>query len=63
MTEFANRWDPQLATELVQEWATRNLLAGALIDVAHLIEVVDAIVRGGTSMSLPSVTVAPRPTS
>jgi len=60
-TEFANGWDIDLAGELGQEWVARNLLAGSLIDVEHLVEVIDAIVRGGTSMSLPSVTVAPRP--
>jgi NAD(P)-dependent dehydrogenase (short-subunit alcohol dehydrogenase family) len=62
-TEFANGWDTELAAELGQEWIARNLLAGSLIDVEHLVEVIDAIVRGGTSMSLPSVTVAPRPTA
>jgi hypothetical protein len=36
------------------------LLAGALIDVEHLVQVVDALLRTGSSMSLPSVTVAPR---
>ena len=59
MTEFATGWDPQLATELAPVWVERNLLSGSLIDVEHLIEVVDAVLRGGRSMSIPSVTVAP----
>jgi len=61
MTEFATGWDPELAMELGQEWVARSLLSGALIDVEHLVQVIDAVLRGGTSMSLPSVTVAPRP--
>ena len=40
---------------------SRNLLAGSLIDVDHLVEVVDAVLRGGASLSIPSITVAPRP--
>jgi hypothetical protein len=61
MTGFANEWDPELAAELGIDWVARKYIAGSLIDVDHLVTVVDAIVRGGRSMSLPSVTVAPRP--
>src|SRR4051794_13320573 len=61
MTGFANDWDPDLAAELATEWVERRYLSGTLIDVEHLVTVVDAVLRGGTSMSLPSVTVAPRP--
>ncbi len=60
-TQFANGWDVELAGQLGQEWVARNLLAGALIDVDHLVAVVDAVLRGGTSLSIPSITVAPRP--
>ena len=34
------------------------MISGSLIDVEHLIDVVDAVLRGGSSMSIPSVTVA-----
>src|SRR3954447_7736525 len=61
MTGFANDWDIALAAELGTEWVERRYLSGSMIDVEHLVTVVDAILRGGTSMSLPSVTVAPRP--
>jgi NAD(P)-dependent dehydrogenase (short-subunit alcohol dehydrogenase family) len=61
MTQFANGWDIDLAAELGQEWVARNLLSGALIDVEHLVTVVDAVLRGGSSLSIPSITVAPRP--
>jgi NAD(P)-dependent dehydrogenase (short-subunit alcohol dehydrogenase family) len=61
MTGFANDWNPELAMELGMDWVARKYIAGSLIDVDHLVTVVDAIVRGGRSMSLPSVTIAPRP--
>ena len=61
MTEFANGWDTELAIELGPDWVARKYISGSLIDVEHLVDVVDAILRGGASMSLPSVTVAPRP--
>ena len=60
-TQFANDWNIDLAAELGQEWVSRNLLTGSLIDVDHLVEVVDAVLRGGASLSIPSITVAPRP--
>jgi NAD(P)-dependent dehydrogenase (short-subunit alcohol dehydrogenase family) len=61
LTQFANAWNTDLAAELGQEWMARNLLAGSLIDVDHLVGVVDAVLRGGASLSIPSITVTPRP--
>jgi NAD(P)-dependent dehydrogenase (short-subunit alcohol dehydrogenase family) len=61
MTGFANDWNPELAVEVGQEWIDRRYLSGSLIDVEHLVQVVDAVLRAGASVSLPSVTVAPRP--
>jgi NAD(P)-dependent dehydrogenase (short-subunit alcohol dehydrogenase family) len=63
MTEFANAWDTDLAMELGMQWVERKLIAGSLIDVEHLVDVVDAILRGGASLSMPSVTVTPRPSA
>jgi len=60
-TEFANGWDPDLATEFGTVWFTKGYIAGALISVDELVTVVDTVLRGGASLSLPSVTVAPRP--
>ena len=42
-------------------WFNRNYLAGSLIAVEDLVEAVDAVLRAGPSMSMPSVTVYPRP--
>ena len=61
MTQFTQSWDQDLANELLTVWIERNLLAGAFIDVDHLVSVVDSVIRGGSSMSMPSVSVTPRP--
>ena len=60
-TEFAKDWDGELATELVPGWLERGYLSGTLIAVDELVSVVDTVLRGGASLSMPSVTVAPRP--
>jgi NADP-dependent 3-hydroxy acid dehydrogenase YdfG len=60
-TEFAEGWDHDLAAELVPSWLARGYLTGSLIAVDELVSVVDAVLRGGASLSMPSVTVAPRP--
>src|SRR5437879_7619195 len=60
MTEFANGWDPEVAMRFHPVWAARNLLAGALIDVEELVQVVDTVLRCGASASIPSVAVVPR---
>jgi NAD(P)-dependent dehydrogenase (short-subunit alcohol dehydrogenase family) len=60
-TQFANAWDSALAIELGPVWVERGYISGSLIDIDHLVGVIDAIVRSGASLSLPSVTVMPRP--
>jgi NAD(P)-dependent dehydrogenase (short-subunit alcohol dehydrogenase family) len=60
-TEFNQGWDMDLAAEVAPIWIARGYIAGSLIEVEELIGVVDAVLRGGASLSIPSVTVAPRP--
>ena len=60
-TEFPTGWDPELAAELVPVWMARGYLSGSLIDVDHLVTVIDAVLRAGATLSIPSVTLAPRP--
>jgi len=60
-TQFTTAWDMDLAAELVPVWSARSYLSGALIDVDDLVAVIDAVLRGGATLSIPSVTVAPRP--
>jgi NAD(P)-dependent dehydrogenase (short-subunit alcohol dehydrogenase family) len=61
MTEFANGWDAELAAEIMPDWIARKYIAGSFIDVEHLVDMIDAVARGGASMSVPSLSVAPRP--
>ena len=61
MTEFANEWDRDLAAQVYPIWAARNYLSGSLMAVEGLVHVIDTVLRGGPTLSLPSVTVAPRP--
>jgi NAD(P)-dependent dehydrogenase (short-subunit alcohol dehydrogenase family) len=61
MTEFPKDWDGELAAEMAPIWVARNYLAGSLIDVEHLVGLVDAVLRAGASLSTPSITLAPRP--
>jgi NAD(P)-dependent dehydrogenase (short-subunit alcohol dehydrogenase family) len=60
-TEFTKDWNGELAAKLVPAWLERGYLSGCMIDVDELVSVVDAVLRGGASLSMPSVTVAPRP--
>ena len=60
MTQFANNWDFALMAEVHPIWAARQYMAGTLMDVNHLVTMVDAVLRGGASLAVPSITVAPR---
>ena len=60
-TEFPSGWDMDLAAELFPVWTERALLAGGLVDVEDVVNVVDAVLRAGATASIPSVIVAPRP--
>jgi NAD(P)-dependent dehydrogenase (short-subunit alcohol dehydrogenase family) len=59
--EFARSWDPKLAAEFVTLWSTRGYMSGSFLDVEDLVRVVDTVLRCGSSASVPSVTVMPRP--
>lgn len=62
MTGFADDWDPTRAIEFGTKWAERKYLSDSLIEVDELVTVVDSLLRHGGSLSVPSVTVAPRTT-
>lgn len=62
-TEFANGWDAELAAEVMPTWVGRGYIAGCFIDVEDLVSTVDAVLRCGASVSMPSIVVAPRPGS
>ena len=60
MTGFANGWDPERMGYFYPQWQARKYLADSLIEVDELVTVVDSLVRHGSSIGIPSVTVAPR---
>jgi NAD(P)-dependent dehydrogenase (short-subunit alcohol dehydrogenase family) len=61
MTHFASAWDPDLMVELGTLWVELKLIAGCFIDVDELTSAIDALLRSGPSLSIPSIVVAPRP--
>ena len=63
MTGFANEWDPDRFMDFHSDWAARKYLSESLIEVDELVTVVDALIRHGGSLSVPSLTVAPRNTA
>ena len=60
-SEFATGWDMSLAAELMPIWIERKYLAGSLMAVDELVRVIETVLRTGSSASIPSVTVVPRP--
>jgi NAD(P)-dependent dehydrogenase (short-subunit alcohol dehydrogenase family) len=61
MTGFADGWDAELAANFVTTWITRGYMTGTLIDVEELVDVIHDVLGTGTTVSIPSVIVAPRP--
>src|SRR5215475_5172523 len=53
-TEFTTGWDMDLAAELGTEWFAKGYLSGSLIEIDELIGAVDAVLRAGASLSMPS---------
>jgi NAD(P)-dependent dehydrogenase (short-subunit alcohol dehydrogenase family) len=60
-TGFADDWDMDLLMQLYPTWKARGLVAGSYIDVEHLVTAVHAVLQAGASLSIPSITLAPRP--
>ena len=60
ITEFANGWDTELAAELLPTWLARGYLAGNLLPVERLVQVVDVLLQAGAADAIPSIVVAPR---
>ena len=60
-TEFTADWDEALMGEFGLQWFERGLVSGSLIDVDELVRVVELILGGGATASLPVVAVTPRP--
>lgn len=58
-TQFANSWDPELATTFVGRWVEMGYVTGGFVDIADLVAAVEAVLTSGAR--LPSLVVAPRP--
>ena len=62
MTEFNASWDPELAAEVATGWVNRGYISGSFLDVDELVRVVHAVLQqNGTSASVPSIVLTPRP--
>jgi NAD(P)-dependent dehydrogenase (short-subunit alcohol dehydrogenase family) len=59
-SQFTAEWDQELAAELFPLWLERGLLSGSLVDVDHLVEIIDAVLRCGASANIPSIAITPR---
>jgi hypothetical protein len=51
----------EVATEVVPTWLSRNYIIGALMDVDRMVSMVHALLNDGATLSVPSITLAPRP--
>jgi NAD(P)-dependent dehydrogenase (short-subunit alcohol dehydrogenase family) len=61
MTGFADGWDPDTAGRFYPIWLARNYLAGSLIDVEVLVDMVHSVLSSGSTACMQTVIVAPRP--
>jgi len=59
-SQFMTGWDEELLAELFPTWLSGGYMAEALMEVDHLVGVIDSIARFGASVSIPSVIVTPR---
>lgn len=60
MTGFNADWDMDLVTEVAPTWLAREYIAGALLEVDELVQVLDSLLRLGSSASVPTIAVVPR---
>ncbi|MCV7089185.1 SDR family oxidoreductase [Mycobacterium interjectum] len=59
-TEFNKAWDPDVLESAIKYWMENKYMLGGLVDVEHLTEVVNAVIRCGSSSFIPYLTLAPR---
>jgi NAD(P)-dependent dehydrogenase (short-subunit alcohol dehydrogenase family) len=58
--QFNEGWDHELIGEVVPVWMERRYLTGTIMEVERLVNMVDAVLRHGATISIPSITVSPR---
>jgi NAD(P)-dependent dehydrogenase (short-subunit alcohol dehydrogenase family) len=59
-TEFVDGVDQEIFGQSLERWFQLGYMNGGLIDIQHLIETVDSILRCGRSSALPTVVITPR---
>jgi NAD(P)-dependent dehydrogenase (short-subunit alcohol dehydrogenase family) len=57
-SQFPTEWNSEYAIEIGPTWFERGYMNGNLLEVAELLNVVDAVVRSGGA--IPSVAITPR---
>ena len=62
MSHFALGWDSDLVGELFPVWQARGLITDKLMDVADLVDAVEALLACGPTAAMPTVSVIPRRT-
>ena len=60
LTQFISGWDMEMFGRFHEIWTERHYIAGSFIDAEDLVNVVDSLVRGGSSVSNQSVIITPR---
>ncbi|WIM89743.1 SDR family oxidoreductase [Candidatus Mycobacterium wuenschmannii] len=59
-TEFNKSWDPDTLETAIKYWMDNKYMVGGLVDAQHLTDVVDSVIRCGSSSFIPYLTLAPR---
>lgn len=59
-TEFNKGWDPDALESAIRFWMDNRYMLGGLVDVDHLIDVVESVIGCGKSSFIPYLTLAPR---
>lgn len=59
-TEFANDWDVDEAMQYAPIWMERKYISGTMIDVDHLVGVIDGLARNGNTLTVPHLAITPR---
>jgi NAD(P)-dependent dehydrogenase (short-subunit alcohol dehydrogenase family) len=60
-SQFSAGWDMDLAIEMGPIWMEQKYMSGALLEVDELVSVIDTVLRCGSSATIPTVAVTPRP--
>jgi NAD(P)-dependent dehydrogenase (short-subunit alcohol dehydrogenase family) len=59
-TEINKNWDPTILNSAIETWVGDGHLSGGVIDVKHLANVVDSVIRCGNTSFIPHLTVVAR---